>query len=133
MKIREIMTSKDALITLAPDVKLIDAAERMVHNKVGSVIVIKDSTPLGIVTEKDIVRIAQQSKDLAKITLEDIMSFPVITISKEQDVRTAAEMMYRNRIHHLVVIDENSGVLEGIISSFDILKVFFSATSESDD
>ncbi len=129
MDVEDIMTSKERLIVLEPTVSLMEAAERMVHEQVGSVIVAKEGIPVGIVTEKDIVRVAQQNKDLSKILLNEIMSFPVITISKEQPVEKAAEIMYRNRIHHLVVIDEKTGVLEGILSSFDILKFFYENAS----
>ncbi len=125
MDVKEVMTSKDRLIVLEPTVTLMEAADRMVLEQVGSVIVADNGMPVGIVTEKDIVRVAQQNKDLNAITLGEIMSFPVITISKDQSVEKAAEMMYRNRIHHLVVIDEKTGVLEGILSSFDLLKIFY--------
>ncbi len=122
MKVKDIMTAKQDLIALEPHMKVMEAADLMVKEKIGSIIVVENNIPVGIVTEKDIIRLIRQHKELGELVLADIMTHPLITIMDNQDVTTAAEMMYRNRIHHLVVLHSELGTLEGIVSSFDILK-----------
>ncbi len=122
MRVRDIMTSKQQLVALPPHVKVMDAADLMVKEQIGSVIIVEKDIPVGIITQKDLIRLVRQHGNLGELTVGDVMTHPLITIMDDQDVARAAEMMYRNRIHHLVVLDAKNGTLEGIISSFDILK-----------
>jgi CBS domain-containing protein len=100
------------------------------QNKIGSIVVIKNSTenkeskiPVGIVTERDIVRL---------VSLPDILSVdepvyllmkaPLITINPNSSVIDAIETMQQKDIRRLPVVD-NKGKLLGIITDKDIFRV----------
>lgn len=100
-----------------------DAANLMVKNKVGSVIVIDNrGEPLGIITERDIVkRICIQNVIASKITVDEIMSSPVMTIMSYDSVDTASRVMTKNRIKRLVVLEEDNRIT-GLLSVTDIMR-----------
>ena len=78
-----------------------DAAALMTENKVGSVIVIKNDRPFGIVTERDLVR-----RYFRDTLLESLASHPLITAEPTTTVEKAAEIMFKNKIRKLPKIDE---------------------------
>jgi signal-transduction protein with cAMP-binding, CBS, and nucleotidyltransferase domain len=100
-----------------------DAANLMIKNKVGSVIVIDNrGEPLGIITERDIVkRICIQNVIASKITVDEIMSSPVMTIMSYDSVDTASRVMTKNRIKRLVVLEEDNRIT-GLLSVTDIMR-----------
>jgi len=69
---------------------------------------------LGIITEADIV-----SKSGERVM--DVMTFPVITISPDTDIREAARVLSEKKIKRLPVIDSHNKLI-GIISRADIMK-----------
>ncbi len=101
----------------------LDAAKLMVKNKVGSVVVVDfEEKPVGIVTERDILKkVTALNKSPREIAVQDIMSFPVITIKTYDSIETAAAVMAKNRIKRLVVLEQN-GSLVGVLSTTDIIR-----------
>jgi CBS domain-containing protein len=98
-------TVKDALRTLAK------------NNVSGMPILKKDTkTVVGVVTRSDIFRNADEEQ------LALIMSNEIHFVEKDQDVKDAAKLLYKNRIHGLPVINKRKHLI-GIISPTDILKV----------
>ncbi|PWL33095.1 MAG: hypothetical protein DCO96_01715 [Fluviicola sp. XM-24bin1] len=77
----------------------------------------EDGTITGIVTSSDLV---QATNDDAVV--QDIMSDRVHIAMKNNRLKDAAGMMVKNKVHHLVVMEEGNVV--GMISSMDIMKVF---------
>lgn len=79
----------------------------------------------GILSEMDVVK--AYGKDLEEVRVSEIMTKPVITISKEEEIEEAARLMSENDIHRLLVIDEQVGektklFSSGIISCGDVVK-----------
>ena len=92
-----------------------DAAALMTENKVGSVIVIKNDRPFGIVTERDLVR-----RYFRDTLLESLASHPLITAEPITTVEKAAEIMLKNKIRKLPIIDENNTVA-GMVTVTDLV------------
>jgi CBS domain-containing protein len=92
-----------------------DAAALMTENKVGSVIVIKNDRPFGIVTERDLVR-----RYFRDTLLESLASHPLITAEPLTIVEKAAEIMLKNKIRKLPIIDENNTVA-GMVTVTDLV------------
>ena len=109
------------VITLEKGAKIIDAAKVMKENSIGSVVIIENDKAVGIVTERDLVRKAVANNNIDK-NVEDVMSSPLIVVTPETSIEDASKAMKENRIKRLIVID-NEGVLKGIISEDDIIKV----------
>jgi len=66
---------------------------------------VRDSEPLGIVTERDIVRkVICLGKDAREIVAQQIMTSPLITISYDRTIEDALEIMQHNHVRRLVVL-----------------------------
>ena len=122
--ISEIMSSEDT-VTIATESgnTARDVAEIMVKKKIGSVIVIDRKTkPVGIVTEKDLVRrVCLKDISASRFTVEEIMSSPLITVMAYDSIDTASRIMTQNHIKHLVVLEEDNRIC-GLLSVTDITK-----------
>jgi CBS domain-containing protein len=129
-KIEEIMTHK--VITIAPKNTLHEAAKMMGQKHVGSLIVMKYDTPVGIITERDLLReVVSRGIHLEKDWLiggasikdekvEDFMSYPLNTISLKSQIKEAAQMMIEKKIRRLGV--REFGKLVGIITASDLIR-----------
>jgi CBS domain-containing protein len=96
-----------------------EAAKRMRDKRVSSLVVIdKKEAPIGIVTERDLVR-QVCSKDISSnnIIIHNIMSSPIVTIDVNASIEEAAEKMIQKKVRHLLIVDENR--LDGIITPSD--------------
>jgi CBS domain-containing protein len=95
------------------------AAKRMRDKRVSSLVVIdKEETPIGIVTERDLVR-QVCSKDISSnnIIIQQIMSSHIVTIDVNASIKEAAEKMIQKKVRHLLIVDGNR--LNGIITPSD--------------
>jgi CBS domain-containing protein len=100
--------------------------------KIGSIVIIKNSTsenneskvPVGIVTERDIVRLVSlpDNKRLVHEPVHLLMRSPLITINPNSSVLDAMETMQQKDIRRLPVVD-NKGELLGIVTDKDIFRV----------
>ena len=96
-----------------------EASKRMRDKRVSSLVVIdKEEAPIGIVTERDLVR-QVCSKDISSnnIIIHHIMSSPIVTIDVNASIEEAAEKMIQKKVRHLLIVDENR--LSGIITPSD--------------
>jgi CBS domain-containing protein len=122
--VSEIMSQKDIVALKVESMpSALDAIRLMTKNKVGSVAVVDiDGKPIGIVTERDILKkVAALSKPPADIAVQDIMSFPVITVKAYDSIETAAGLMARNKIKRLIVLEQD-GSLAGMLSVTDLAR-----------
>ena len=109
------------LITIEAAASAKNAAELMDKHDIGCLIVINYGNPVGIVTERDMLRrILLQKRDLAKTEVGNIMSAPLITAQPQTDIRDAVRLMNERRIKKLPVMDE--GQLVGLVSLTDIMR-----------
>ncbi len=120
LAVRDVMTR--TVITATPDTTAAQAGKQMVEHKIGSVIIVKDGEPLGIVTESDMVaKVIFKNIKPSTIKLEQLMSRPLITTRSGDDVNDAVLKMARKRIRRLPVIDGDR--LVGIITDTDIIQI----------
>lgn len=117
--VSDIMSSP--VITIDVEASVKEATRSMIDNKIGSILVTKQGKPLGIVTERDLIeRIVEPSRDPSKTKIKEIMSAPLITISKETGILVAMRKMREYEISRLVVMDDDT--LLGILSEKDIVR-----------
>jgi CBS domain-containing protein len=129
-KIEDVMTHEVA--TIAPESTLYEAARIMGEKRIGSLIVVKYDTPVGIITERDLLgEVVSRGIDLEKDWLvggvsikeekvEEIMSYPLTTISLKSQIKEAAQTMIEKKIRRLGVHD--SGKLVGIMTASDLIR-----------
>lgn len=96
------------------------AAMKMKSEKIGSLFVEKKKELVGIVTETDIVRKAVAAGlSLGKVTVEKIMSTPIVTIESYRSNGDASDLMSDRGVRHLAVTE--NGQIVGVVSVRDLL------------
>jgi CBS domain-containing protein len=119
-RVTEIMTEAP-LDTVEEGLTVAFAANVMKERARGSLIVVDDGKPIGIVTERDLVRrVIAEDKSISATKIGDIMSSPLISVGPEATISSAANVMYKNGIRRLPVIEE--GRLLGIVTSTDLAR-----------
>ena len=107
------------------DQNIMSACNIMYANNIGSVIIVthdKSGGPLGIITERDVVRIlGKLDPNLLQAPLKSLMSKPLITIEQTASINDATKIMNNKKIRRLVVIDKNNKMI-GILTQRDIFK-----------
>jgi CBS domain-containing protein len=100
-------------------------SNKMKENQVGSVVVVNEKNhPLGIVTERDIIRkVIADDKDPKTTKVDDIKTTSLITIDPETNLYDAALIMTKYRIRRLPVVKDNT--LYGIITSDDLVRYLY--------
>ncbi|MCL5949071.1 MAG: CBS domain-containing protein [Candidatus Bathyarchaeota archaeon] len=115
---RELM-SQD-VITITPEASLDDAARMMGEKHIGSLIVVKYRTPVGIVTERDLLsKVLALGLFLKDEKVEEVMSYPLAGVSLSAKIKEVAKLMI-SRKSRLAVFD--AGTLVGIITTSDLVK-----------
>ena len=105
-----------------------DAAKRMRDERVSSLLVEKNGSLVGIVTDTDVVRRGvADGGDLGKMAVEEIMTTPLVTIESVRTVQDAHDMMGDLHVRHLGVTE--GGTIVGVVSVRDLL-VYFKRVSE---
>ncbi|MGH7257782.1 MAG: CBS domain-containing protein [Nitrospiraceae bacterium] len=119
--IAQVMTKEPK--TVGPGMSVRSAAKHMRDAGIGSLFVKKGKAIVGIVTDTDLVRRAMAtSKDLDKLTVDDIMTSPVCTIEGMRTVSDAHDMMGDLHVRHLGVTQ--GGEIVGVISVRDLLSYY---------
>jgi len=116
MMTRDIKTEKE-------DQNVLTACKMMYENNIGCIIIVKqnDIKPVGIITERDVVRLLGSLKpSLLQTPLREIMSKPLVKISINSSVRDAILTMQQKNIRRLIVSDGEKMV--GIITDKDIFR-----------
>jgi CBS domain-containing protein len=126
VKISEIMTK--AAVTDSPEDTLAEAAAKMWKSQTGSLLVMEGDRLIGIVTERDLLRVVAQGRDPRQIPLKEVMQTDVITIGPQTRLKEAAKLMATKWIRHLPVVDGERVV--GIISQRDLTGVLSEALTE---
>ena len=115
---KELM-SKD-VVTITPEASLDKAAEIMGQKHIGSLIVEKYHTPVGIVTERDLLsKVIAYGLLLCDEKVESVMSCPLFGVSFTAKIKEVAQLMV-NRKGRLAIFD--AGTLMGIITASDLIK-----------
>ncbi|SAI86818.1 CBS domain-containing protein [Saccharolobus solfataricus] len=108
-------------LTVKPETSIRDATKIMKRENLGSLIIVDETNkPIGIVTERDILRAVADEVALDS-PVSTIMTRGLITIPPNKDVTEALIIMYQNNVRHLAVVGQ-SGELVGVISIRDAAK-----------
>jgi len=117
-EVKEIMTRE--VLTITPEASMEDAAVLMGEKHVGSLIVTKYETPVGIVTERDLLtKVLASGKDMKETKVEKVMSYPLMTTCLEAKIKETAQLMTEKK-GRLAVFD--CGKLMGIVTASDLIK-----------
>jgi len=117
-KIDEIMSREVATIT--PEAMMDEAARIMGEKHIGSLIVVKYDTPVGIITERDLLtNILARGRNPKEVKVEKVMSYPLITICSTASIKEASQTMIKKK-GRLAVFE--CGKMVGIITASDLIR-----------
>ncbi len=127
------------VVTASPDMPMLEAHKLMRSNKIRRMPVCENGNVVGIITRSD-VRQAEPSDAtslnvweinylLAKLTVKEIMTADVTTIGPNDTIKTAATLLYNNRIGALPVVDDDNNLV-GIITESDIFRILIAWFNE---
>ena len=109
-------------MTITSEKTILDAARMMVSNNTGFLVILKpaDQTELvGVISERDIIGALASGMSL-DTKASDVGTRNVVTVRVKADVAEAAKAMNRNRIRHVVVVDEYDKLV-GVVSMRDLV------------
>ena len=116
--IESIMTAK--VETAKPTESLKNALKRIVTRNIGSIVVVEENEPVGILTERDISRCVARGTNALKRHVKNVMSSPLITVETTESVQDAMALMLKHGIRRLPVVKQRR--LVGIVSERDVLR-----------
>lgn len=122
-KIGDIMSHRPVAMPITSSAA--DIAKKMAGQKVGSILIVDhDNKPIGIVTERDIVRQAcSQNLPLESVPAALLMSAPLVVVEALDNLRTAVELMAKHGIRHLAVKNRKTDKhVAGVLSVADVIK-----------
>ncbi|MDC0205056.1 CBS domain-containing protein [Nitrosopumilus sp.] len=132
-KVRDIMQKN--VITIESGKKTLDAAIILKEKEISFLVVVNESKPVGIVSERDIIRkIVADNKDAAVTSLEAIMSKKFKWVEPNSSIESAVQKMLNNNIRRLVVLENEK--LAGVITQTDLTeflrsRILINATIEN--
>jgi len=119
MNVEEIMIEN--VITIDPGTTIEKAVKTMNQHEIGCLIVCENGKPIGIMTERDLLRrVLERGKPPTTVKVEEIMSRPVIYGNPSMELEDAARLMFRKKVKKLPIIKD--GELVGLITLTDLAK-----------
>jgi acetoin utilization protein AcuB len=123
---------KHPVITIPPDMPIVEALNLMKRERIRRTPVIKDSKLVGIVSDKDLLNASpspatslsvwEMNYLLSKILVKDVMTKKVLTVDEDTPIEEAARIMADNKIGGLPVMRGEH--VAGIITETDLFKIF---------
>lgn len=122
MQIAEVLAVKGAdVVCVGPTSTIEHVVKALVGRQIGAVLVMAGDSILGVVSERDIVRVlATGQRGLLARRVQDVMTAPAVTIAPTDSVASAMRLMTDRHVRHLPVLE--SGQLVGLVSIGDLVK-----------
>ena len=122
MNIESILATKSSnVITVGPDQPLKEAVDLLAEHNIGALIVVDESgRPVGIISERDIIRESAQTEAALGQTVSRVMTKDLITATPQDDLETVLQTMTTKHFRHLPIMDQER--LIGVISIGDVVK-----------
>jgi len=122
MNIAHVLSRKGVkVVTVGPDQIIREALGVLAEHNIGAVVVVDEARrPVGILSERDIVREAARNENVFGRRVSELMTREVIVGVAEDDLKAVLHTMTERRIRHLPVVEK--GKLVGIVSIGDVVK-----------
>jgi CBS domain-containing protein len=109
------------VVTFDPSAKLTEVAKKMSEKNISCVVIVEGKKPIGIFTERDLIKkVVTKKKDIEGTLIRDVMTSPVKTISPDLDIIATGELMRRRGFRRFPVMQKEK--LVGLVTETDITK-----------
>ena len=121
MNIAHVLARKGVKVfTIRPEQSIRQALAALAEHNIGALIVVETDRPVGILSERDIVRAAAREEAVFTRRVSELMTRDLIVGVPEDDLKSVGRTMTERRIRHLPVVEK--GRLVGMISIGDVVK-----------
>lgn len=122
MNIAHVLARKGArVITIRPEESIRQALTLLAEHNIGALVVVDEGDrPVGILSERDIVRAAARDEKMFGCSVGELMTRNVVAGLPEDDLKAVGYTMTEHRIRHLPIVEK--GKLVGIVSIGDVVK-----------
>jgi len=117
VKAKEVM--RGVVYTVDTNLNMDAVAKIMTNNRIGSVVIMHDNKPIGIVTDSDVVTIVAEGKNPKKVLVSDLKKGKFITASPDEELFKVVRKMVKSGVKRIPIISD--GKLHGIISDKEIM------------
>lgn len=112
---------REQVVSAAPDASLTELAQLMDDENVGSVVIVEDDEPRGIVTDRDVtIEAVAREEDPATVTASDVMTEDPVTVEIDSGVFEVIRAMNDANVRRIPAVDSD-GTLAGIVSFDDFV------------
>jgi signal-transduction protein with cAMP-binding, CBS, and nucleotidyltransferase domain len=102
---------------------VLDIAKKMLAENISSIAITDDEGEIiGILTERDMIKIVANELAPGGISAMSLMSFPTVTVKKNAPIEEAAKIMATKKLRHLIVEDTYGKDVVGIITATDLAR-----------
>jgi IMP dehydrogenase len=123
MMVKEVLAPVNAnIISIDKDKSVADAINQMVEHEVGALIVLDGEKPVGMFTERDVLKSWTRKGNtlFQDIKVSEVMTTNLIVVENDDDLCYVTTIMIKNRIRHLPVVEKNKIV--AMLSIRDVVK-----------
>lgn len=112
---------RENVVRAAPSTSVTDVAQLMEDEKVGSVVIVDDDRPQGIITDRDIaIQTAARGQDPTTMTAADVMSEDLVTVDLESGIFDVISAMKDSSVRRIPAVDAD-GRIAGIVTFDDFV------------
>ena len=124
--VKQLLEEKGTRVwSIGPDATVYEALALMAEKGVGALMVLDDTHPVGLLSERDYARnVILKGRSSRETPVREIMSAPVLCVTPDQPLEEAMALMTEHRVRHLPVIREDK--LMGMVSIGDLIKSIIS-------
>jgi acyl dehydratase/CBS domain-containing protein len=116
ISVREVMV--DAVETVGPEATAREAASRLFEAGIGSLVVVDEGDPVGIVTDADLTQLVAEGGDPSTTSVNSFMASPLVSTTADATIESAAATMRESTIKRLPVLGD--GEVVGIVTTTDL-------------
>lgn len=110
--------AREEVVTVEPDTSAVEISSTMEAENVGSVVVVEDTSPVGIVTDRDLaLDVVGEEADANDVTAAEIMSGDLFTVESDEHIYDVLDQMNEAGVRRVPVVE--NGELKGIVTLDD--------------
>ena len=108
-----------SVVTIEPSASIVDAAQKMIQQEKGPLPVVEGGKAVAMITDRDVIaRVVAAGNDPSSMTVQDIATKELVTVSPDADVSEARQLLAQHELDRVLVVEGDE--LVGIISEADL-------------